>query len=314
MRTRVLILIAIAFIACQKQEPTPEPATTSAPPATTSSTPAAAPAQVPQIATGLQTPESVLYDATQDIYFISNINGQPLAADNNGYISRVVPDTLQIDAKWIEAGKNGVTLNAPKGMAVANGTLYVSDLTVVRKFDAKTGAPKGEIAIPGSTFLNDVAADGSTIYVTDTGMKAGAGGNFEPTGTDAVWKITGDKPEKIASGKDLKAPNGVEVVNGKVWVVSFGANELYGLDKGKKYIVSTLPKGGLDGLIHMSDDSFLVSSWDGKAVYRGKPGGGGFTAVLENVNAPADIGYDTKRHMLLVPHFQDSIVTLHPIQ
>ena len=307
MRTRVLILIALAFVACQKQEPPPA--------ATTSSAPAAPAAPPHEIASGLQTPESVLFDATQDVYFISNINGQPLAADGNGYISRVIPDTLQTEAKWIESGKNGVTLNAPKGMAVADGTLYVSDLTVVRKFDAKTGAPKGEIAIPGSTFLNDVAADGSTIYVTDTGMKAGAGGNFEPTGTDAVWKITADKPTKVASGKDLKAPNGIEVVNGKIWVVSFGANELYGLDeKGKKYIVTNVTKGGLDGLVHMSDDSFLVSSWDGKAVYRGKPGGGSFTAVLENVNAPADIGYDSKRHLLLVPHFMDSIVTLHPIQ
>ena len=270
-------------------------------------------AQPAQITSGLQTPESVLYDADQDVYFISNINGQPLNADNNGYISRVKPDTLQGDLQWIQAGKKGVTLNAPKGLAIAGDTLYVADLTTVRKFDRKSGAPKGEIPIPGSTFLNDLASDGTAVYVSDTGMKAGTGGNFEPTGTDAVWKIVNDKPTKIAGGKDLNRPNGVEVVNGNVWVVSFGANELYQIDNGKKTSVAKLPKGSLDGLVHLADGSFLVSSWDGKAVYRG-PQGGPFTAILENINAPADIGYDTKRKLLLVPHFMDSVVSVHPLQ
>jgi sugar lactone lactonase YvrE len=307
MRIRSLIVILAALVACQKNEPAPS--TQSQPPAPQPKA-AAAPTQITQ---GLQTPESVYYDADQDVYFISNINGQPLAADNNGYISRITPDTLQGEMKWIEGGKPGVTLNAPKGMAVVGDTLYVTDITSVRKFNRKTGAPEGEIPIPGSTFLNDAASDGKSVYVSDSGLKAGASGNFEPTGTDAIWQITGDKPKKIAGGKDLKAPNGVEVEGSNIWAVTFGANELYRLDKGKKADVTTLPKGSLDGLVHMSDGSFLVSSWDGKAVYRGQAKGT-FTAVLENVNAPADIGYDTKRHLLLVPHFMDSIVSVHNVQ
>jgi hypothetical protein len=182
----------------------------------------------------------------------------------------------------------------------------------VRKFDRKTGKPKGEVAIPGSTFLNDLASDGKAVYVSDTGMKAGANG-FEPTGTDAIWKITADKPQKIASGSELNRPNGVEVVDGKVWVVSFGANELYQIDKGKKTNVTKLPKGSLDGLVHLGDGSFLVSSWDGKAVYRGKPGGN-FATVVSNVDSPADIGYDAKRHRLLVPHFTENVVTIHDVR
>lgn len=310
MRTFTTILIALALVGCQKQETAPT--STEAPPAATTTTAAPA-AQQQEIATGLQTPESVLYDADQDVYLISNINGQPLAADNNGYISRVNAETLQSEPKWIEGGKNGVTLNAPKGSAIAAGTLYVADLTVVRKFDAKTGAPKGEIAIPGSTFLNDVASDGTNVYVTDSGMKAGAGGNFEGTGTDAVWKITGNKAQKIAGGKELNRPNGITVVDGKVWVVSFGSDELYQVENGKKTNTAKLPKGSLDGVVHLDDGTFLVSSWDGKAVYRGAAAGP-FNAVIENVNAPADIGYDTKRHRVLIPHFMDSVVTIHPLQ
>ena len=304
MLKRLLIIVAILVTNCQQNETQPVAPVAPKQPVTK---------KADQITQDLQTPESVLYDADQDVYFISNINGNPTAVDDNGYISRVNAETLQGDMKWVEGGKANVTLNAPKGLAILGDTLYVCDLTVVRKFDRKTGAPKGEVAIPGSTFMNDAASDGKSVYVSDSGLKAGAGGNFEPTGTDAVWQITADKPKQIAKGKDLKAPNGVEIADGKVWVVTFGANELYQIDKGKKTNVTTLPKGSLDGLVHLADGSFLVSSWDAKAVYRGKPGGA-FTAVVENVNSPADIGYDTKRKRVLIPHFMDSIVTVHPLQ
>jgi len=304
---RSLLIILIAFAACQQNEPA---TSTAAQPAPQPRKAAAAPTQITR---GLSTPESVLYDADQDVYFVSNINGQPVAADNNGYISRIKPDTLEGEMKWVEGGKPGITLNAPKGMAIVGNTLYVTDLTVVRKFNRKSGAAEGEIALAGSTFLNDAASDGKSVYVSDSGLKAGAGGNFEGTGTDAIWQITANKPKKIASGQDLKRPNGVETAEGKLWVVTFGGNELYQIDKGKKTNVTTLPSGSLDGLVHLSDGSFLVTSWDSKSVYRGKPGGS-FAAVVENVNAPADIGYDTKRHLLLIPHFMDNIVSTHPLQ
>ena len=107
--------------------------------------------------TGLATPESVLYDADGDRYLVSNINGKPYEKDGNGFISVLSPEGQVTTLKWIEGGKNKVKLDAPKGMAIAKGVLYVADITVVRTFDAKTGAPKGDIAIPGASFLNDIA-------------------------------------------------------------------------------------------------------------------------------------------------------------
>jgi hypothetical protein len=309
-----LLPLLVLVVACQKEPPNTadQPMKEGAPPMPmTTSTTATASAAAPQKLTGFQTPESVLYDADQDIYFVSNINGQPTAADDNGFISRINPDTLQIDLKWIDAAKPDILLNAPKGLGILGDDLYVADLTVVRKFNRKTGKPDGEIKIPGSTFLNDVASDGKSVYVTDSGMKAGANG-FEGTGTDAVWKITNDKAERIASGTDLNRPNGVDIADGKIWVVSFASNELYQIVNGKKTSVAKIPKGSLDGLVHLSDGSFLVSSWESKTVYRGK--GNAFTPVVENVDSPADIGYDTKRHRLLVPHFMENVVTIHDIQ
>src|ERR1700753_4027392 len=185
----VLAAPFVLMIACGGSEPPPPapPPPPPPPPAPAASAaplppPSPPPADPPKPAeptavakyTGLSTPESVLYDADNDRYLVSNINGKPDAKDNNGFISVLSPDGTVSTLKWIEGGKDKVKLDAPKGSGIANGVLYVADISVVRQFDLKTGAPKGDIAIPGSTFLNDVAVgpDGK-VYVTDTGVKVG---------------------------------------------------------------------------------------------------------------------------------------------
>src|SRR5207253_5258061 len=96
---------------------------------------------------GFLTPESVLHDTTQDIYFVSNINGSPTAKDNNGFISRVRPDGAVENLKFIEGGKNGVTLHGPKGLALWGDTLWVADIDVVRGFNARTGASIDSVSL-----------------------------------------------------------------------------------------------------------------------------------------------------------------------
>ncbi|HEY8073088.1 MAG TPA: hypothetical protein VIF62_03245 [Labilithrix sp.] len=252
----------------------------------------------------LKTPESVLYDDQADQYLSSNINGKPLDVDNNGYIAKLGPDGKVVDKNFIVGGKKGVTLNAPKGMAFLDDKLFVADIDTVRIFDRKTGAPAGEVKVPGATFLNDVAANADHVFVSDMGAKMGKSG-FDPTGTDAVYSI--DKTKKlttIAKSKDLGQPNGLIAQGDKLWVVTMGSGELYSLDmKGKKDGAQKMPKGQNDGLVALPSGDLLVTSWEGKAIYRGKPGGE-FKPLVEDVTSPADIGYDTKRSRLLVPSFE----------
>ena len=247
----------------------------------------------------LKHPESVLYDPEQDVYFISNINGGELGMDNNGFISRVNAETLAADLTWIQAGKNGVHLDCPKGMAILGDSLYVSDASAVRKFDRRTGAPQGAIELPGATFINDATSDGHSVYISDTGLAAGPGETLRPTGTDAIWKISNDRATKIASGKDLDEPNGLDIYNGQLWAVSFGSNEIYRVDNGKKADVINVPKRQLDGLIHLNDGTIFVSSWEGQCVYQ--RANGAWKELAAAIAAPADIGYDSKRHRLLIP-------------
>ncbi len=277
------------------------------------------PTVVTTISEGIATPESMLYDVENDRYLISNINGTPLAVDNNGYIATLAADGTTVE-KWIVGGANKVTLNAPKGMAIAGGVLYVTDITTVRKFDLKTGAAKGEIKIAGATFLNDLALGANDVlYVSDSGLKAGKA-DFEPTGTDAVYKIDTKaktaKAVKVAKDKSLDKPNGLLVnAAGQVWVAPFGAKTIYMIDDaGKKGTAVELPGGGLDGIVD-TGNHILVSSWEKSTIYAAVSGGETltFAPLIENVSAPADIGYDSKRNRLLLPRLMDNKVEIYQL-
>lgn len=282
------------------------------PPPTAQQAAPAKPAAAVTFAEGLSTPESVLYDAETDTYLVSNINGSPFGKDNNGYVAELSPEGKVVSPKLVEGGKNGATLNAPKGLALMAGVLYVADLDTVRLFDRKSGAPKGEVKIPGGTFVNDVFAADGKVYVTDSGFKQGKEGGFDPSSSDAVYALdtAGKKPKlkALVKSKDLKHPNGLWATKDTLYVVTFGSNELMtlGLDGKQKAEPTKLPKGSLDGVVLVGDELF-VSSWEGKAVYRGKPGGE-FKELKGELEAPADIGFDSKRGRVLVPHFMGNSV------
>src|SRR5215510_3909136 len=70
-------------------------------------------------------PESAYYDATSNAIFVSSINGDVLAKDGNGYISRLGADGKVVNAKWATG------LNAPKGLRSVGGTLWVTDIDQV---------------------------------------------------------------------------------------------------------------------------------------------------------------------------------------
>lgn len=256
---------------------------------------------------GFKTPESVLYDPVADLYLVSNINGSPTEVDNNGFISRVRPDGTLDTLRWIEGGRAGVALSAPKGMALSGEHLYVTDVTVVRKFDRKTGDPSGVVAVEGATFLNDLCPGPAlSVFVSDSGLDKK---------TDAVHQIGADGSVKtLVKGADLGGPNGLFAADDGVWVVTFRSGELWLVDaSGEKKSLAKPPKGGLDGLVRLPDGSMLMSSWEGGALYRG-PAAGPFETVLSELTAPADIGYDDKRKRVLIPLFKSDALEIHPLQ
>jgi sugar lactone lactonase YvrE len=272
---------------------TPPPPTAAAPGATKALTIA-----------GFSTPESVLHDSVQDIYFVSNINGSPTAKDDNGFISRLRPDGAIENLKFIEGGRAGVTLNAPKGLAVLGDTLWVADIDMVRAFNARTGAVLDSVKLDSAVFLNDIAiAPTGAIYITDTGIRFDDVGNVLHPGPDRVFRIGPDRKVTVAArGDSLGWPNGITVdpVGKRFIIVSFGAAKTVLAWKPGDRTAHAIAKGagGFDG-VEVAGSRILVSSWADSTVSAYETGQE--VKVITGVPTPADVGYDVKRNRVLIP-------------
>ena len=284
-----------------------------------SATGAAAPAEFSRAASfqgELKTPESVRFDPADDVFFVSNINGSPGAKDNNGFISRVRGETGAVDSlMFIAGGRGGVTLNAPKGLAITGDTLWVADIDAVRAFDKKTGRPIASYPIRGAVFLNDVAAgpDGS-IYITDTGIQISASGMSHP-GPDRIFKLT--RSGQISTALQFLSPigpNGIawDDANQRFILVAFAGNDILGWKPGDSTTTTIVSgKGQFDGVERLSDGRILVSTWADSSIY--VLDGSALVRAVSGVASPADIGVDTKRNRVAVPLFEGNRVELFTI-
>jgi len=304
-------LLVLALAACMPVDKNRSTADT-----TTVSAAVPAPPGATKVATvtGFLTPESVLYDSAQDIYFVSNINGSPTAKDGNGFISRLRPDGAVENLKFIEGGHNGATLNAPKGLALAGDTLWVADIDAVRAFDAKTGAPLDTISLAalGAVFLNDIAiAQTGALYITDTGIKFDDVGNVLHPGPDRIFRIGPDRRvTEAARGDTLGRPNGIALdpVGKRFIVVEFGGKSVLAwkpMDKAPVAIAKGA--GGYDGVV-VAGGKIYVSSWTDSTVSTYETGQE--VKLITGVPSPADIGYDGKRNRLLIPIFTGNRVEI----
>lgn len=285
---------------------------------------AAAPVGIVVADAGFMTPESILHDTGSDVYLVSNINGTPLDKDGNGFISRVSPEGEVLDLKWIDGEAEGVTLNAPKGMAITGATLWVSDIDCVRKFALATGAPDGEVCVEGAAFLNDLAPhpNGTDVLLTDTGLDA----NFAATGLDAVYHVTADGYGTIVADPEMGAPNGIAVVEGDALVVTFMSGQVYRISEDTRASgglpgqapqaaimeVLAVEGGQLDGVEVLADGRVLVSNWATSCVHL-LDTDGTLTCAMPNLDAPADIGFDAQRGHVLVPLFNENELRFIPL-
>src|SRR3989338_1196638 len=117
-----------------------------------------------------ETPESFVVDPDDGSYYVSNINGDPLARDGNGYISKINAAGSMVIQKFIGGKKGEPLLNAPKGLAIVGNNIYVSDIDAVKAFDKETGKPSAVVDLSkfNVKFLNDLAVgDKGSLFVSD---------------------------------------------------------------------------------------------------------------------------------------------------
>jgi len=282
-------------------------------PASDSTAAVAEAAPLPPASEGFKVPESVRYDATLDAYFVSNIDGVPSSKDNNGFISRLDAANPSTPSILARGGENGVTLHAPKGMAISGDTLWVADIDVVRGFHKSTGAVLATIDLAplGATFLNDaaIASDG-VLYVTDTGIRFSDTGEMSHPGKDRIFAVSGGSG-RVAFEHDslLTRPNGIawDATGNRFVLASFGGPAINAWVPGTTSLslVGTGP-GGYDGLEVLADGRILVTSWADSSL--NLLSNGVLSRVMGGLEAPADIGVDTKRARVAVPRFNSGRV------
>jgi hypothetical protein len=258
--------------------------------------------------TGFQDPESVRYDAEQDAYFVSNMTGNGSDKDGNGYIVRIAAESPYGGTVLVRGGADGVTLHAPKGMALHGDTLWVADIDVLRGFDRRTGARLAEIdfAPRGAVMLNDVAvAPDGTLRVTDTGIMMKYVG-IAHTGPDRIFKVGPNAAiTEVASGLALRQPNGIAWDSaGNRWVVvSFdtfvGEVATFPRDGGERRVLHRSSRGRFDGLVVLPNGASVYTSWMDSSVHVLRDGKD--RVLLREVPEAADLGLDTRRMRLAVP-------------
>ena len=250
---------------------------------------------------GLSGPEGVRYDPGQDVYFISNFNGEN-SGDANGFISRVQPDGT-VDSLRFLTGTPQAPLHGPRGMFITGDTLWAADADGVHGWDRRTGTHLVFVDFrahqPG--FLNDVAQgpDGA-LYVTDTGRSR-------------IYRVADGLATIAVEDDRLGSPNGI------TWD-SAGARFVVAPWEGEQ-VFGWTPGGGLEPL-----GSAGVNRCDGVEMVAGGVllacqadstlrvlKGGAARPVARLPGRPADIGVDTRRGRVAVPYVALNRVDIFPL-
>ena len=187
--------------------------------------------------------------------YVSNFGGNqlnPLNTDGKGYISilkggKAVP--------FIPANGN---LNAPKGMAIEDGFLYIADVQAVMVYDMKNvnAAPKKLMLPEGNLFVNDIVIEDGMAYIS-------------VTNTGKIFKMSVKNPafineDMIQEFASVVGANGLIIEDDVMYVASYPADGKTVADN-VIYVISDLnnPKpqklisrsGQYDGLVYDEADN-----------------------------------------------------------
>ena len=182
-------------------------------------------------------PETVL-PLPDDTLLVSNVCN--FLEEGNGFLSLLDKNGAALDWRVVEG------LDAPLGMALASGQLYVVDNNRVRIFRWPGFEPLSEIALE-TKVANDIAVgDDDYIYVTDSAL-------------DQVVVINPELEQKVLTGEaQFPGANGIHVNLEDLWV---GGGRLWHVDLRDNTVTTVGPPwvGGIDGIEQEADGTLQVT-------------------------------------------------------
>ncbi len=251
---------------------------------------------------GFDQPESVEVDSELGYLYVSNIAGHPLEEDGIGYISKVRPDGSALELKWVEG------LDAPKGLTLYQGRLYVADIKSLVVIDVKQGQIIARYPAPEGRLLNGIAvSEQGVVYVSDFL------GNH-------LYRLINGRLELWLQGESLDTPNGLSIRGDQLTLVTWGRDIhedfstdfpgyiLQGsLSDGKLQPMANSPRGNWDGVVD-TGHGWLVSNWlTGEVVE--VFANGISNKILQLAPGSADLAWDSAANTLWVPEMQLGRVT-----
>lgn len=243
----------------------------------------------------LKNPESVIYHPGTDSLYVSNVNGSPDAQDGNGFISRVTDEGEIAELYWLEG------LDAPKGLALKDDTLFVADIDELVVIDITSQSVVKRYPVASAKFLNDVAIDQQgRVYVSDMA-------------TNEIYRLADDKLTLWMADPNLEAPNGLLIENNSLIVGSWGnmtdgfATDVPGhlkqIDLESRAIQSLgdgSPVGNLDGVEADGRGNYLVTDWMNGRLLLISPNGSSDT-LIEFEQGSADHTVMPEKNLVIIP-------------
>ena len=247
--------------------------------------------------TVMLTCESVLYDASREVLFVSCINGAPAEKNGKGYIAMLDVNGNVKNLEWVSG------LDGPKGMGIFGKQLFVADIDQLVVIDIEKAEVIEKIPVGGASFLNDIAIDtDGTVYFTDSD-------------TGWIWKYKEGKMELwITEG--LERPNGLYIEDSRVLLTSSGSSDLKVIDKATgEYKTVTTDIGHGDGVEFTGKEGhYIVTSWAGE-IFLVLPDHSKVSLLKtsdQKVNS-ADIGFNREKQVVYVPTFFDNRVVAYQL-
>lgn len=246
----------------------------------------------------LKTPESVIFDESRDVFYVSNVNENPWEKDGNGFISKMSATGEILDLEWVSG------FNGPKGMAIVDGILFVADLDELVLIDIEKGEIQEKVIINGAEGMNDITPDGKGgIYMSDS-----PAGKIFHYANGTASEFNSEAPGR---------PNGLFVDQGKLFA-AFSEKAMF-VHYNPATMEETIIAEGIghgDGITPTNEpDTYLVSDWSGEIFIVNTSGmkHSLLNTKEENKNT-ADIWFIQEKNLLLVPTFFDNRVVAYKLK
>jgi hypothetical protein len=259
-----------------------------------------------ELADALMTPESVVFDSKTNLLYASSVNGGVTDKDGNGFISTITPDGTLVSQHWLDG------LNAPKGIAVHDGKLYVADIDELVEIDIATASVLKSYPAAGAKFLNDVAIDSQGIVYVSGSV------------TSIIYRLIEGKLAVWISDDNLLNPNGIYAGPASL-VVAAGDNSttdpwnkryLMAIEYQSetiKPVMDTTPLGGIDAVEPDHQSGYLLTDWsDGTIMHYSSDGN--VKVLIKRERGTADLTYIHGTQMLYLPLMMENRLVAYKLE